>query len=62
MKKNDYTENNLYFKRAISLPIYPGLSKDKLRYIIKKIKLFLNKWKIIRFYLLQDIENQEHQC
>ena len=43
MKKNDYTENNLYFKRAISLPIYPGLSKDKLRYIIKKIKLFLNK-------------------
>ena len=43
MRKNDYTENNLYFKRAISLPIYPGLSKDKLRYIIKKIKLFLNK-------------------
>ena len=39
-KKGDFLIAENYYKREVSLPMYPTLSKEELEYIVKKIKKF----------------------
>ena len=38
LKKKDFPNNNEYFNRGISLPIYPSLKANQLNKVIKVIK------------------------
>jgi len=42
-KYNDFKNSLFFYNYEISLPIYVGLSKLELNYIIKKIGDFINK-------------------
>ena len=42
ISEKNFKNANLYYKNAISLPIYPELSKKKQNLIIKNIKSFFN--------------------
>ena len=41
--KKDFINNEYYFKRAISLPIYPGLKLKQINFIVSSLKKFLNE-------------------
>lgn len=41
--KKDFKNNEVYFKKALSLPIYPGLSKKNIFKIINILNRFFNK-------------------
>lgn len=41
--KSKFKNSNFYYENAISLPIYPDLTKKKQKYIIKFIKKFFQK-------------------
>ena len=40
-KKNDFPESEQYHQEVLTLPLYSGLTKDQLRYIVKVMKKFL---------------------
>lgn len=42
--KQDFPGSMHYYKYFVSLPIYFGLSNEKLLYIVKKIKLFIKQY------------------
>ena len=44
-KKNDFLVAEDYYKNAISLPMYPALSKDKIKYIIDAVSSIWTKYK-----------------
>lgn len=41
-KNIKYDQNELYFRRAVSLPIYPGIKKKDLNKVVSIIKQFFN--------------------
>ena len=41
-KNTKYDQNELYFRRAVSLPIYPGIKKKDLNKVVSIIKQFFN--------------------
>ena len=41
-KKEDFPNSNLYYKEALSIPIYPGLSHENLQLIYEVIKTPIN--------------------
>lgn len=41
-KNIKYDQNELYFRRAVSLPIYPGIKKKDLNKVVSMIKQFFN--------------------
>jgi UDP-4-amino-4,6-dideoxy-N-acetyl-beta-L-altrosamine transaminase len=42
IRKNEFKNSELYYKNAISLPLFPEMKKKSLLYIIKNIKNILN--------------------
>ncbi len=45
LKNKKFEKSEEYSKSALSLPIYPGLSKKNIKYIFNKLKFALNKFK-----------------
>ena len=43
-KTKDYPVSSRYYREAISLPIFPALTKQELKYIIGKVKTVLYKY------------------
>ena len=39
-KKGDFPEAESYYKKCLSLPIFPSLSEEELNYVITSIKAF----------------------